>query len=119
MATTSSTAQAIPFDSGYHGTHVSGTIAAAGSNLIGIIGVNYQARLMALKASSDCQSFTTAALVDALQYAAMMKGRGVNIAAINASFGGGGSSSTESAAIPAAGNAGIIFCSAAGNGRSQ
>jgi subtilisin family serine protease len=104
-----------PFDSGFHGSHVSGTIAAAGNNLIGVIGVNYQARIMALKASSDGSSFTTAAIISALQYAAMMKGRGVNIVSINASFGGGGSSSTESAAIQAAGNAGIIFCAAAGN----
>jgi subtilisin family serine protease len=104
-----------PLDSGFHGSHVSGTIAAAGNNLLGIIGVNYQARIMALKASNDGESFTTAAIISALQYAAMMKGRGVNIVAINASFGGGGSSSTESAAIQATGNAGIIFCAAAGN----
>jgi subtilisin family serine protease len=104
-----------PFDSGFHGSHVSGIIAAAGNNLVGIIGVNYQARIMALKASSDGESFTTAAVISALEYATMMKGRGVNIVAINASFGGGGSSSTESAAIQAAGNAGIIYCAAAGN----
>ena len=42
-----------PSDSGFHGSHVSGTIAAAGNNLLGIIGINYQARIMALKASSD------------------------------------------------------------------
>jgi subtilisin family serine protease len=104
-----------PLDSGLHGTHVSGTIAAAGDNLLGIIGVNYQARIMALKASSDGASFTSAAVIEAVQYATMMKNRGVNIVAINASFGGGGSSSTERAAIQAAGNAGIIFCAAAGN----
>jgi subtilisin family serine protease len=41
-----------PSDSGLHGSQVSGTIAAAGNNLLGIIGVNYQARIMALKASN-------------------------------------------------------------------
>jgi hypothetical protein len=45
----------------------------------------------------------------------MMKNRGVNVVAINASFGGGGYSSTEAPFIQAAGNAGIIFCAAAGN----
>ena len=104
-----------PMDSGYHGSHVSGTIAAAGNNLIGVIGVNYRARIMALKASSDGSSFTTANVISALEYATMMKGRGVNIVSINASYGGGGYSGTESAAIQAAGNAGIIFCAAAGN----
>jgi subtilisin family serine protease len=104
-----------PNDSGFHGSHVSGTIAAAGNNLIGVIGVNYRARIMALKASNDGNSLASSAIISALQYATMMKTRGVNIVAINASFGGGGSSSTESAAIQAAGNAGIVFCCAAGN----
>ena len=45
----------------------------------------------------------------------MMKTRGVNVVAINASYGGGSPSSTESAAIQAAGDVGIIFCAAAGN----
>lgn len=103
-----------PMDSGIHGTHVSGTIAATGIP-IGVVGVNNRAKIMALKASSDGTTFTDAAIIEAIQYATMMKGRGVNIVAINASFGGGSSSSTESAAIQAAGNAGIIFCAAAGN----
>ena len=103
-----------PMDSGLHGTHVSGTIAATGIP-VGVVGVNNRAKIMALKASSDGNTFTDAAIIEAIQYATMMKGRGVNIVAINASFGGGSSSSTESAAIQAAGNAGIIFCAAAGN----
>ena len=103
-----------PMDSGLHGTHVSGTIAAMGIP-IGVVGVNHRAKIMALKASSDGNTFTDAAIIEAIQYATMMKGRGVNIVAINASLGGGSSSSTESAAIQAAGNAGIIFCAAAGN----
>jgi subtilisin family serine protease len=106
---------ATPSDSGEHGSHVSGTIAATGNNRLGIIGVNYQAKIMTLKASSDGNTFTSAAIIEAIQYATMMKERGVNVVAINASFGGGGSNSTERAAIQAAGNAGIIFCAAAGN----
>ncbi|HWX21392.1 MAG TPA: S8 family serine peptidase [Candidatus Binatia bacterium] len=104
-----------PQDSGFHGTHVSGTIAATGNNLIGVIGVDYQARIMALKVSNDGSSIASAAEIEAIQYATMMKERGINVVAINASFSGGGSNSTEVAAIQAAGNAGIIFCAAAGN----
>ena len=104
-----------PSDSGYHGTHISGTIAAAGNNSLGIIGVNCQAKIMALKTSSDGNTFASAAVIEAIQYATMMKSRGVNVAVINASWGGGGYSSAESAAIQAAGDAGIIFCCAAGN----
>ena len=104
-----------PTDSGFHGTHVAGTIAARGNNQLGVIGVNYQARIMALRVSSDGNSMPDSAIIEALQYATMMKNRGVGIVAINASYGGGGSNSTERAAIQAAGNAGIIFCAAAGN----
>jgi subtilisin family serine protease len=104
-----------PTDSGYHGSHVAGTIAAAGNNLLGVIGVNYQAKIMALKASSDGSTLSSAAVIEAVQYATLMKNRGVNVVAINASFGGGGSNSTERAVIQAAGTAGIVFCAAAGN----
>ena len=104
-----------PSDSGFHGTHVAGTIAAVGNNAMGVIGVNYQARIMALRASSDGDSLPDSAIISAIQYATMMKGRGVNVVAINESFGGGGSNSTERAAMQTAGAAGIIFCVAAGN----
>jgi len=104
-----------PQDSGFHGTHVSGTIAAMGNNQIGTIGVNYLAKIMALKVSNDGSSISTSSEIEAIQYAAMMKGRGVNVVAINASFGGGGSNSAEYASIDMAGTAGIVFCNAAGN----
>jgi len=70
---------------------------------------------MALKASSDGNSLDDAAIIEALQYATAMKVRGVNVVAINASFGGPGYDSAMAAAIQAAGDAGIVFCAAAGN----
>jgi subtilisin family serine protease len=102
-------------DSGFHGTHVAGTVAATGNNGLGVIGVDFQAHLMALRVSSDGALFDGGAVIEAVQYAAMMKTRGVNVVAINASYGGASPSSTESTAIQAAGNVGIIFCAAAGN----
>lgn len=104
-----------PADSGDHGTHVAGTVAAVGDNGLGLIGANPEARVMALKVSADGTYFTSAAVIEAVQYAASMRDRGVNVVAINASFGGGGYSAIERAAISAAGDAGIVFCAAAGN----
>jgi subtilisin family serine protease len=106
-------------DSGSHGTHVSGTIAAVGNNGIGVIGVAWQAKIMALKVSNDGTTFSTSGLVDAIQYATMMKKRGVNVVAMNGSYGGPDNSTLEKAAIKAAGDAGIIFCAAAGNDASN
>ena len=102
-------------DSGYHGTHVSGIIAATGNNGIGVIGVDFKARIMVLKVSSDGTSIDSAAVVEAVQYAAMMKERGVNVVALNGSFGGTDYNSAEASAIQAAGDENIIFCAAAGN----
>lgn len=108
-----------PADSGFHGTHVAGTIAAVGNNAMGVIGVDYQARIMALRASSDGNSLPDSAVISAIEYATMKKTNGVNVVAINESFGGSGSNSVERAAMVSAGNAGIIFCVAAGNSSSD
>jgi len=102
-------------DSGYHGTHVAGTIAASGNNGLGVVGVDFLAHIMALKVSTDGENFDTAAVITAAEYAAMQKSRGVNVVALNASYGGGGFSSVEQSSIQAAGDVGIIFCAAAGN----
>ncbi|MEO0017381.1 MAG: hypothetical protein RLZZ522_664, partial [Verrucomicrobiota bacterium] len=109
-----------PSDGVGHGTAVSGVIAAAINNNQGIAGAAFHARILPLKFTDDSGTPTTDAELAAIDYAVMMKSRGVNIVAINASFKTGDTpSAAEYAAIQAAGNAGIVFCAAAGNDTSD
>jgi subtilisin family serine protease len=102
-------------DSGEHGTHVAGTIAASGLNGTGIIGVQFKAKVLPLKVSTDGESLSTAAVLAAIDYTIDLKERGVNIVAVNASYGGSSSSTSERSAIEALRDAGIVMCAAAGN----
>ena len=102
-------------DSGNHGTHVAGTIAAAGYNGVGIIGVQPLAKILPLTVSSNGGSMSTSAVLEALNYVILLKERGVNIVAVNASYGGVSATTAERRAIEALRDAGIILCAAAGN----
>ena len=92
-----------------HGTHVSGTVGAAGSNAEGVTGVAWQVRLMFLK-FLGAQGGTTSDAISAIQYAV------ANGATLTTnSWGGGGFSQALQDAIEASGNAGMLFIAAAGN----
>src|SRR5665648_166083 len=79
-----------PYDDNAHGTHTSGTMAAVGDNGVGITGVAWQARIMALKFLNASGSGTTAGAIACINYVVNEKvNHGVNVVAINASFGGG------------------------------
>ncbi|RYD28614.1 MAG: hypothetical protein EOP87_19435, partial [Verrucomicrobiaceae bacterium] len=102
-------------DSGFHGTHVAGTVAATGKNAQGVIGLQFRAKILPMKLSTDGDHMATSAILAACNYAVAQKQRGVNIVAFNASYGGGSYSTAEFNAIAALGNAGIVLCAAAGN----
>ncbi len=105
-----------PMDDNGHGTHVSGTIAAVGNNSLGVVGVNWNTSVMALKFLSASGSGYVSDAVRAINYATMMKSRyNVNVRVLNNSWGGGGYSSALDAAISASNSAGILFVAAAGN----
>ena len=109
-----------PLDQNGHGTHTSGTIGAVGNNSLGVAGVNWNVRLMAIKIYSPSGTDTTAAmLINAYNYVRLMKNRGVNIRITNNSYGGcaeacGFDQATKDA-LDAMGNAGILNVFAAGN----
>lgn len=93
-----------------HGTHVAGTIAASGDNGVGVTGVNWNARIMALK-FLDVDGGYTSDAVEAINYAV---NNGVKIS--NNSWGGVGNSQSLRDAIARADAAGHLFVAAAGNG---
>ncbi len=110
-----------PYDTaGGHGTHTAGTIGAVGNNSLGVTGVNWNVKIMAIKIYSPNGGDTTSAmLVNAYNYIRMMKNRGVNIRVTNNSYGGCGEAcgydQATKDALDAMGNAGILNVFAAGN----
>ncbi len=104
-----------PMDDNSHGTHVSGTIGARGNNANGVVGVNWDVRIMGLKFLSSNGSGSIAGAIRAIDYMVMMKRRGVNIRVSNNSWGGPGFSQALKEAIDRAASEGIIFVAAAGN----
>jgi subtilisin family serine protease len=104
-----------PMDDNNHGTHTAGTVGAAGNNGVGVVGVNWNVKLMPCKFLGSSGSGSTADAVSCLNYVAMMKDRGVNIVATNNSWGGGDYSQALYDAIDAQRQRGILFIAAAGN----
>lgn len=99
-----------PADDHGHGTHVAGTIGAVGNNGIGIVGVNWNVRLMGLKFLGRDGSGTTADAVSAILYAAP---NGADV--LNNSWAGGEFSQSLLEAIEFADGRDALFVAAAGN----
>jgi len=104
-----------PMDDHSHGTHCSGTIAAIGNNGIGVVGVNWNAKIMALKFLGANGSGYTDGAIECLEYVIMMKQNGHDVGITSNSWGGGGYSQSLYDTIQDAGEANILFVAAAGN----
>ena len=102
-----------PFDDHGHGTHVAGTIGAAGNNETGVVGVNWNVKIMACKFLDAGGSGYTSDAITCLQYIRGLKDQGVPVVASNNSWGGGGYSQALSDAIDS--QADILFVASAGN----
>src|SRR5206468_4691508 len=86
------------------------------NNGVGVVGVNWNVRIMPCKFLNASGSGSTSDAITCLNYVALMKDRGVNIVASNNSWGGGGFSQALYDAIDAQRQRGILFIVAAGNG---
>lgn len=94
----------------YHGTHVAGTIGAVGNNGIGVTGVNWNVKLMALKFLNVLLGGSIGNAIKAIDYATE---NGAHLS--NNSWGGPGSSRPLSQAITRARVQGKLFIAAAAN----
>ncbi len=104
-----------PMDEYGHGTHVAGTIGAVGNNNLGVAGVNWNVRIMALKVAyavegSDEPGLLDSAIIEALRYSVRMGAK-----VTNNSYGGYGYDPALYDAILASQQAGQLFVAAAGN----
>ncbi|HNY26473.1 MAG TPA: S8 family serine peptidase, partial [Candidatus Sumerlaeota bacterium] len=99
-----------PMDDHSHGTHCAGTIGAVGNNGLGVAGVAWKAKIMAMKFLDSTGNGDTANAVYCIQYAVQNGAR-----VLSNSWGGGSYSQALKDAITAAGNQGVLFVASAGN----
>ncbi len=97
-----------------HGSHCAGTIGAKGDDAKGIVGINWDVQLMAVKFLDASGSGTLEDAIKAIDYATRMGAK-----VLNNSWGGGGFSQTLFDVIDASNKAGTIFIAAAGNDGSN
>jgi subtilisin family serine protease len=100
-----------------HGTHVAGIIGASGNNGIGVAGMNWHTKILAVKWLNSNGWGDTSTLIEALNWIVQAKQAGVNIRVVNdsATFYGDTYSQALSDEIDVVGANGILFVTAAGN----
>jgi serine protease len=104
----------------FHGTHVSGTVAAAGNNGIGVAGTAYTSRIMPLRALGADGSGTSYDVDQAVRYAAGLANDSGRLPAtradiINLSLGGPLASAAGRELYREVADAGVMVVAAAGN----
>jgi subtilisin family serine protease len=107
-----------PMDDNNHGTHVSGTIGAAGNNGIGVAGVNWNTAIIGAKFLDRRGYGSTSDAVDAISYLIQTKerfGSAANIRVLSNSWSGGGYSLSLYNEIVHANSHDMLFVAAAGN----
>ena len=108
-----------PYDEHGHGTLTAGVIAGVGDNDLGVVGVNWNARILACKFLGADGTGTDAGAIECFNYIVNLRNRGVNIRVSSNGWGDGRSDEAPAgalkAAIGTAGEAGILNVFGAGN----
>ncbi len=114
-----------PYDDNNHGSHVAGTIGALGGNSIGVVGVNWQIQMVALKTFPNVGPGPTTGAIGAVNYftnaaiSARIAGSAENFVATSNSWVGSSYNQGLLDAITAAAKQDILFVAAAGNDNSN
>ena len=112
-----------PGGSSFHGTHVSGTIAAATDNAIGVAGIAFQSKIMPLRALGVGGGLSSD-IMEAMLYAAGLDNDSGTTPSkpadiINMSLGGGSFSRAEQDVVAQVRSSGVVIVAAAGNENSS
>jgi len=99
-----------PMDDRSHGTSCAGIIGAVGNNGVGVTGISWQVRVMALKFLDSNGAGDTADAITSIEYAVRM---GADV--LSNSWGGGRYSQALQDAIDVADQQGVLFVASAGN----
>lgn len=101
-----------PLDDSGHGTQCAGIIGAKGGNSVGVTGVAWAPRLMAVKMLDDSGTGTTSSILAAIEYARTMGAQVVNCSWTL-------SSNSQAVAEAVANSGGSLFVFAAGNSNTS
>lgn len=103
-----------PMDDQGHGSHVAGTIAATGNNGVGIAGIAYNSKILAIKVLGGDGSGDTSKIANGI-----LKAQELGAKVINLSLGGPQSSSVLKSAVDTVTQKGALVVVAAGNENTQ
>ena len=106
-----------PMDRDGHGTHVAGIIGAVGNNGIGVTGINWRVKMLAVNVMAN-RTALDADVIKGINYVVSEKQKGLNIRVANMSFGGWdvlADNSSLGMAVKSLSDAGIICTMAVGN----
>ena len=103
------------FPTCYHGTGIASIIGGVGNNGVGVTGINWIVRLMAVRNGGASGVVYTSDEIACLNYVLGMRQRGINVRVINESLGGTTWNGSWRDSINALGDAGVMVVSIAHN----